>query len=193
MHQKATYHHGDLRAALLEAAFAILTESGVEKLSLRGVARRAGVSPGAPYHHFRDKQAILAELADDRRRRAVKAFGEATDAEAAPRAKLRALGAAYVRYALEHQAEFRLMFGGALPVKQPNAGAGGVPMLELFGTLIRGADGQLSAAEVDAAAVAAWSLVHGLAQLLIDGPLEGLQKNPAQVTALAERVSLVVG
>ena len=185
MSRKATYHHGNLRAALLEAAFALLVESGNEALTLRGVARRAGVSPGAPYHHFKDKQAILTELANDRRQRASEAFAEAIAGEVAPQAKLRALGVSYVRYALEHQAEFKLMFSGSLPLHTP----GGEPgILKLFKKSVQEIDDRLSAAELDTAAIAAWSLAHGLTGLLIDGPLKGLSKDPEGVAKLVEEV-----
>lgn len=188
MSRKASYHHGDLRAALLEAAFLVLTESGVEGFSLRSVARRAGVSPGAPYHHFRDKQAILTELASDRQGRARNAFVRAIEGEATPQAKLRALGIAYVHYALEHQAEFRLMFGGSLQVHISESELGDVPILNVFKKLVRESDDRLSAAELDTAAVAAWSLAHGLAELLVDGPLKGLGKDPEHVAELVAGV-----
>lgn len=188
MEHKANYHHGNLRAALLEAALAILIESGGEGLTLRGVARRAGVSPSAPYNHFKDKQAILTELANDRRQRAGEAFAKAVAAEATPRAKLRALGVAYVSYALKHPSEFRLMFGGLLHTHISESESEDIPILNLFKNLVREGDNRLSAAEADAAAVAAWSLAHGLAQLLIDGPLRGRSKDPGQVANLVERV-----
>lgn len=184
MSQKATYHHGDLRAALLEAAFSVLTESGVEGFSLRSVARRAGVSPGAPYHHFKDKQAILTELANDRRGRAGTAFIGAIERETTPRAKLKALGVAYVRYALEHQAEFKLMFGGSLQTQIPESDLGDVPIFSVFKKLVRESDDRLSAAELDTAAIAAWSLAHGLAELLVDGPLKGVSKDPEHAAKL---------
>ncbi len=188
MSQKATYHHGDLRAALLEAAFLVLTESGVEGFSLRSVARRAGVSPGAPYHHFKDKQAILTELANDRRRRAGTAFMSAIEGETTPRAKLRVLGVAYVHYALEHQAEFKLMFGGSLQTQIPKSDLGDVPIFNVFKKLVRESDDRLSAAELDTAAIAAWSLAHGLAELLVDGPLKGVSGDPQSVAKLVEGV-----
>jgi len=188
MGQKSGYHHGNLRAALLEAAFSILVKSGVEGLSLRGVARSAGVSPGAPYNHFKNKQAILSELAGDRRQRAGHAFVKAMEREATPRAKLKALGVTYVRYALEHQAEFKLMFGGSLQLHLPETKLGDAPILELFKTLIHEVDDRLNAAELDVAAITVWSQLHGLAKLLTDGPLRELGKDPKQGAALAGRV-----
>ena len=185
--QREGYHHGNLRAALLEAALAVLLESGPDALSLRRVAERAGVSSSAPYNHFRNKEALLTELAADRRARAGEAFRAALAAADTPEAKLRALGRAYVDYALAHRAEFRLMFGGAL--RTGAAGdALGAPILELFRGPLR--DAGLRGTDLDDAAVAAWSLVHGLAQLVIDGPLEGLAGDPEGLSRLAERVAL---
>lgn len=185
--KKETYHHGNLRAALLEAAFSILVESGVEGLSLRSVARRAGVSPGAPYHHFRDKQAILSELAHSRRAQASHAIVAVTENERTPQAKLQALGAAYVKYALEHQAEFKLMFDGSL-APYLEGKSEDVPMLKIFREVIHEANDQLSATELNIAVITAWSLVHGLAQLLISGPLRELDRDPEQVGLLVKQV-----
>ena len=185
--QREGYHHGNLRAALLEAALAVLLESGPDALSLRRVAERAGVSSSAPYNHFRNKEALLTELAADRRARAGEAFRAALAAADTPEAKLRALGRAYVDYALAHRAEFRLMFGGAL--RTGAAGdALGAPILELFRGPLR--DAGLRETDLDDAAVAAWSLVHGLAQLVSEGPLEGLAGDPEGLSRLAERVAL---
>ena len=188
MTEKSTYHHGNLRAALLGAAFSILVESGVEGLSLRGVARRAGVSPGAPYNHFKDKQAILSELARSGRAQAVHAFTAAVANEKTPQTKLRALGAAYVGYALEHQAEFKLMFDGAL-LPYLEGKPEDAPILDAFREIIYESTDRFSAAELDVAAITAWSLVHGLAQLLVGGPLQELAKDPAQVGALVKQVT----
>ncbi len=189
MSGKGTYHHGNLREALLAAAFSVLVESGVEGLSLRGVARRAGVSPGAPYNHFKDKQAILSELARSRRARAGHVIASATENAKTPPAKLRALGTAYVEHALGHQAEFKLMFDGSL-APYLEGQLGDVPMLGAFRTVILEANDQLSAAELDVTAVTAWSLVHGLAQLLISGPLQALNRDPEQVGLLVEQVTI---
>ncbi len=189
MSEKATYHHGNLREALLGAAFSILVESGVEGLSLRGVARRAGVSPGAPYNHFKDKQAILSELAQSRRAQAGHTIVAAAENERTPQAKLRALGAAYVKHALGHQAEFKLMFDGSL-APYLEGKLEDVPMLSAFRGIFYEANDQLSAAELDVAAITAWSLIHGLAQLLIGGPLRELGRDPEQAGLLVEQVTL---
>ena len=185
--RRGGYHHGNLRAALLEAALTLLLESGPDALSLRRVAERAGVSSSAPYNHFRNKGALLAELASDRRARAGEAFRAALAAADTPEEKLKALGQSYLGYALAHRAEFRLVFGGAL-----RTGAAGnaldAPILELFREPLRNAG--LCGTDLDDAAVTAWSFVHGLAQLVIDGPLAGLEGDPEGLSRLAERVTL---
>lgn len=156
-----SYHHGDLRAALLQAAGAMLEAEGVETLKLREVARRAGVSHNAPYRHFANRQALLAALAAE-------GFVELGATLAAGRG--RDAGVAYVRFALRRPQRFRLMFGGLVPIDaHPDLGreAG-----QVFDQLQRSfADGR-SPARATRSAAAAWSLVHGLAQLLLDGHLQ---------------------
>ena len=150
-----TYHHGDLPTALLRAAGKSLEKDGIGGISLREAARRAGVSHNAPYRHFPDRGALLAALAAE-------GFAELG---ARLRGKPgRELGPVYVRFALERPQRFRLMFGGVLPLaKYPElraaAGAAHQALVDAFRDLPR----------PELAAVAAWSLVHGLSQLLLDG------------------------
>jgi AcrR family transcriptional regulator len=116
------YHHGNLRAALLEAAESTLREEGIEGLSLRELARQVGVSHGAPRRHFADRQALLDALAESgfarlgaELRAAVESAGE--DYEA----RLRAAGAAYVRFAISDAALLELMFAGKHREQEPGA------------------------------------------------------------------------
>jgi AcrR family transcriptional regulator len=151
----STYHHGDLPAALLRAAGKTLERRGIAALSLRETARRAGVSHNAPYRHFPDREALLAALAAE----GFSMLGERLRGQPA-----RAMGEAYVQFALEQPQRFRLMFGGVLPMgKYPElreaAQAAHGALVEAFKELPRP---QLAAA-------AAWSLVHGLSHLLLDG------------------------
>ncbi len=194
--QTDTYHHGDLRRALLEAAAAVVAERGVEGLTLREVARRAGVSHAAPYHHFADLGALisalaaqgLAQLRDEQRAVA------AAPASAAER--IRALGLAYVRFALEDPARFRLIWrpelrGGAEPTAVDETGA------ESYEPLVQAiaegqASGQLIDGETGDLALGAWSAVHGLALLLVDGPLRLRVSEWHEAAPLAEAVIAVV-
>src|SRR5262245_65147086 len=109
----STYHHGDLPPALLKAAGKILEKEGVGGLSLRELARRAGVSHNAPYRHFPDREALLAALAAE----GFAMLGSA-QREAAAAAGLRGMGEAYVRFALAHPQRFRLMFGGQVKIER---------------------------------------------------------------------------
>src|SRR4051812_36803257 len=104
-----TYHHGNLRPALLRAASKTLEKEGAGALSLRDLARRAGVSHNAPYRHFRDRDSLLAAIATEGFRQ----LGDALRGRAG-----KEMGAAYVRFALEHPQQFRLMFGGVLPIEK---------------------------------------------------------------------------
>src|SRR5262245_55034044 len=107
---KNTYHHGDLRATILKAAGKLLEKEGLNALSLREVARRAGVSHNAPYRHFPDRDRLLAALAEEGFAELGRALGEA--GKRGPRER----GEAYVRFALTHPQRFRLMFGGVLRI-----------------------------------------------------------------------------
>jgi len=168
-----TYHHGHLREALVEAALEILRGAGVKGLGLRAAARRAGVSAAAPYHHFKDKRSLLAAVAEQgfRRFRQVlleSAAGAADDAE-----RLACLGRGYVSFAVGEPALFRLMFGPELvPFRDfPDLDR---TAAEAFGELRRAvaaarpAGRPAGVADLEAASLAAWARVHGLAVLLMD-------------------------
>jgi AcrR family transcriptional regulator len=148
-----TYHHGDLRAAVLEAAARMIEKEGIEGLSVREAARRAGVSHNAPYRHFPDREALLAALAEEGFTQLSKALENRSGRE---------LAEAYVRFALQQPQRFRLMFASrrAPPDLQARFGAA-------FAQLGSG---------TSLAAAAAWSLVHGLAQLLLDGHFENNER-----------------
>lgn len=165
------YHHGALRAALLEAAEAVIAERGVDGFSLRETARRAGVSPAAPGHHFKDARGLLTALAAE----AFRAFGdalEAADGEGDRQARIRGQGVAYVRFALANQAKFELMWRRALlNLEDPAYVAAGERAFALLDAAVRGDAPPASCAAdpVLAPSIAAWSLVHGFAKLAIDG------------------------
>src|SRR5262245_4540036 len=147
----STYHHGDLRAALLEAAGELLEEGGIDALSLREAARRAGVSHNAPYRHFPDRDALLEALAS---------YGFDQMNEAAAKRPEGHMGMGYVEFALAHPQRFRLMFGGRFPQLRTQAEQSLERMKATFQGL--GPDALYAAA-------AGWALVHGLASLMLDG------------------------
>ena len=109
------YHHGDLRNGLLEAARAILEEQSLGALTLRAVARRAGVSHAAPYRHFPNHEALLVELSIEGFDELRDAIAEAAKAQGSESDKIASIGAAYMRFVAARPALARLMFGGQLP------------------------------------------------------------------------------
>src|SRR5579862_5022704 len=164
---KATYHHGDLRAALLTAALELLDESGETDLSLRAVARRAGVSPAAPYRHYADREALVSAVAAIGYAELAERLAAAHPSPSTPD-QLASAAVAYVQFALERPALFRIMFGE--PCDRDNdervaaAGAVSLYVREIAGRSFPGAD-------PEALATAIWALVHGLAFLYLDGKL----------------------
>jgi len=177
-----SYHHGDLRNALLEKALALVAERGQEGFSLREAARELGVSPAAAYRHFADRNALLAAIAMDGHARLAAAMERAlsrlpgapgTKAHAA--ATLLVTGEGYVEFAVRHPSHFRVMFGPALQLK--GATPGRAPSCRSsFEILVDALDGLAAAGVIShearaGAEVAAWSSVHGLAALLVDGAL----------------------
>jgi AcrR family transcriptional regulator len=191
--KKRAYHHGDLRRALLDATIAILREGGVGSFSLRDVARRAGVSPAAPYHHFPTKTDLLSAIALEGFAELTRVMSEARDAErdGPPTAKLRAIGEAYVRFAIEHPAHFQMMFRP--PTPPPDHAMGGPPadsfsiLLDAV-TAVIGAPGVGARVSHPALVVLSWSIVHGAAALVLDGPLANgipaLGVTPSEIPAL---------
>ncbi|MFE7264806.1 TetR/AcrR family transcriptional regulator [Streptomyces sp. NPDC057592] len=165
MTSERTYHHGDLRRAVLTAALDVIRTEGPGALSLRDLARRAGVSHAAPAHHFKDRTGLLTAIATEGYERFADALADAPD--------LRERGVRYVRFAVDHPAHFQVMFQpdlyrtddpGLLTAKDRASAElrAGVTDLPAAG---RGDDARL-------AGVAAWSLAHGFATLLLSGNLE---------------------
>lgn len=167
--EKALYHHGALREALVGAGLAILAEGGdPAALSLREAARRAGVSAMAPYRHFPDKEALLAAVATVGFERLAAHLRTADDG-ATGRSALVAQGQAYVGFALAEPALFRLMFGPALA----KSGAAKSREGELAFSVMSDRVGTMtSAAEGEIAALHCWAVVHGLASLALDGKID---------------------
>jgi AcrR family transcriptional regulator len=156
------YHHGDLRRALITEGTAMLAETGPAGLSLREVARRLGVSHNAPYRHFATRDALLAAISAA----GYDALAERTDGAAGDMA---ARGLAYIAFALEHPPVFRLMFSDLIDrAAFPELAAAANGGLERASRAIGAAYG-----DKPEAIMAAWSFVHGLALLLLDGQAPG--------------------
>ena len=162
------YHHGDLRAALVDAGLTLLAERDVESLSLREVARTVGVSATAVYRHFPDKTALMSALAREGLDRLGAAQHTAADQAGGGSAGFAATGHAYVRFALANPALFRLIFASsALAHSSGETEALRFLRANVAANLSEGAEE--GSAEIEA--VHAWALVHGLATLMLDGQL----------------------
>jgi AcrR family transcriptional regulator len=191
---RGRYHHGDLRRALIDAALAIVEREGWHALTLRAAARLLGVSQAAPYRHFVDKDALLAAVAEEGLR-TLSAWmrEEAAPHEASPSRRLQALGVAYVKFAVAHPARFRVMFTAV--VAEPDACPALVAAYEeMFGLLLDAIAACQRARLVREGdprelALAAWSVVHGLADLSVGGQLPRFGLAPADTRALAEQVT----
>lgn len=175
------YHHGNLAEALLEAVTDLMADGGVEAVTLRAVARRAGVSHAAPTHHFRDKRGLLTAYAtrgfyrfEAALRRAVDAVEAADSSVPTPEDRLLACGLAYVRFAVEERHYFDVMFRPELvDFGDEELHSAGDAAFDVLLELV--ADCRAGAApddpETRRQALAAWAFVHGLGHLLADGPL----------------------
>lgn len=189
---RGTYHHPDLRAALLEHGIALARAGGPAAVSLRDVQRRAGVSNSAAYRHYADRAALLDAIATrsaaelgDRMRAALDAVPAGGPPAELARARLRALGRVYIEFALAEPGLF-----ATIGAEQDKDLTGGHEPDDPFGLLGGCLDELVAAGGLDPARrpwtdVAAWAAVHGLAVLLLGGPLSGLA--PADREAAIER------
>jgi AcrR family transcriptional regulator len=172
--RKRPYHHGDLRTALIEAALALVEVYGVKGLVLSDAARHAGVSVAAPYRHFKDKEALLAEIA-------LQGFvlfrdALARAAQSSPKDKVKRvleMGIAYVDFALQHPSHFKVMWeGGLSKEKFPEVGK---VAYEAYLLLQKAAIDLLPGApagQQQTLVATAWSLVHGYASLTLEHELD---------------------
>jgi AcrR family transcriptional regulator len=192
---RTTYRHGDLRGALLTAGIAMARAGGPDAVVLREATRVAGVSPNAAYRHFADRQALLHAVSNaalgltaDRIEQELSTVPTPSDGSASgdekqlaiARGRLRAVGTGYIAFAREEPGLFRTAFSvpdnlqhAADPAK---AGRGGLTPFQQVGEALDGlvGVGALSADRRSNAEFLAWSAVHGLGMLVIDGPLRGL-------------------
>jgi AcrR family transcriptional regulator len=182
----ASYHHGSLREALIQATDEILREQGVEGFSLREAARRAGVTPGAPAHHFGSAAGLLSEVA----MMAFESLSEhlAVDEAGPPAQRMRQQGHGYVRFAVDQPGRFQLMFRKDL-LSADHAGlqAAGDRALGQLESTVRALHGVAPGQPLSAAAqsdlLAAWSAVHGFAHLALAGKLSHMHKDKGATSA----------
>jgi AcrR family transcriptional regulator len=190
-----------LRERVLKAARELIDQQGLAALSMREVARRAGVSHQAPYNHFADRQAILAALAEDGFHALAARFREALAASlsAGLLGRVTALGRAYIAFAMEQPAYFRVMFRPELVdlTRYDRAQEAGDAAFEYLHAAVAELmeAGLLPGAHCDAVAALMWSIVHGFACLALDGPLarsfEGLDL-PALTEGVLEQLARLI-
>jgi len=200
---RATYHHGDLRRALLDAGLELAQEGGPDAVVLREATRRVGVSANAAYRHFADRDALLGHVVSLAQARAADVISDTMDAVdggldagARARARFRAVGVGYLRFAMDEPGLFRAAF--AVPVDLSRAasaeaaGAGGRTPFQLLSDALDAmvAAEVMSEHERPGAELLAWSAVHGMAMLALEGPLRDLP--PGAVDELAPRLVRMV-
>lgn len=194
--RRTGYHHGALREELLAACRRLIEAEGIGAVSLRRVAREAGVSPGAPYHHFPDRAALLAALSTQGFALLADRLRQARAAAADPPAALGALVVAYVEFAREQPAYFQLMFRPELSrsEKTPDLQTAGDAAFDLLVEAVRECQRAGAAPGGDPGPLVGmvWALGHGLAALWLDGPLEDrtarLGTSPAALTQQVARM-----
>jgi AcrR family transcriptional regulator len=177
------YHHGDLRNGLLEAARGILEERSLNALTLRAVARRAGVSHAAPYRHFPNHESLLVELGIEGFQELRRSIVEAAKVAGSESDRIANIGAAYMRFVAKRPAVARLMFGSQLTNR------------DKFPTLGQAADAignEIGAALHDSAlGLAVWSAVHGLAMLVLENVID-LGQRRSGLHVLPSRAEILV-
>ena len=190
--RRASYHHGDLREALLRAAVELVEEQGPDGFTLREAARKVGVTHTAPYRHFTDRDALLVAVAEEGFQGLHAAARARLSGLTDPRQRLQALGIAYVEYAVAHPSHFRVMHGGIADAcsdpafVQAKAATFGL-LLEIVGACE--AAGLIPAGSVPRYALSAWATVHGLADLLMSGAADRMGLADGSVEDIARQVT----
>jgi AcrR family transcriptional regulator len=175
--RRTTYHHGDLRRALVDEAVRTIRKEGVEGLTLRAVGARLGVSRTALYRHFADKSTLLAAVAAEGFRAFRTALHDAVTSDGGGVAGFEAMGRAYIRFAVENPSHYRVMFGGFLDAypRSPEmvAEAEGSFTVLVHSIVSLQQAGQVRADAPEQLARYVWAVSHGVAMLAIDGQLRG--------------------
>jgi AcrR family transcriptional regulator len=182
-----SYHHGDLRRAVMEEAVAIVRKEGVAAVSLREIARRLGVSPGAPHHHFAEKDDLFAAIAEDAFVRIVARVGQRLEqaVELGARERLRLVCETYLACAMSDKARYAIMFLPQLRDRKRFASlheTGGTALATLAAAFH---EAGTPAPRARAQAIACWATLHGFAQLAND---EFLEETGGALRTLAEQV-----
>lgn len=162
------YHHGDLRRALIDAARRLLEAEGPSALSLRAVAREAGVSPAAPYHHFKDKAELLDAVAHEGWDMLDHALAQAMDSAPTPRERMSRIGVAYVHFARDNPALYRVMYDGSRDkesLRDRMHADDDSAYCRVRNTLVAAGADPEDWAGLELATIAAWCAAHGLAEM----------------------------
>jgi AcrR family transcriptional regulator len=171
------YHHGDLRRGLIDAALQLAGEGGAEAVSVREAARRAGVSPGAPFRHFESRNALMTAVAEEAQRRFRAEIDDALEAtkSSTPLARFRAFGIAYRRWAMRNPAHFEIISSGRTFNHDQAAGLSrdNAELIAMTERMLAeaAAQGQLRAVDLKQVQIAGRALVYGFARMNIDGHL----------------------
>lgn len=180
---RQNYHHGALRETLLAATLTLIQEEGIGAVSLRKVARTAGVSPGAPYHHFEDRAALLTALSNEGFKTLAKNLKEAKEKTKTPQSQLEEMITAYLTFAKTNPAYYHLMFRPELKTKKKEPEDAGTAAYELLTKTVaecQNTNNPNTNTNTETLAITLWSTAHGLASLWLDGQLDHQTKNPEQ-------------
>jgi len=176
MPKKKTYHHGDLKNALIKAGVEILAKDGVSGLSLRKVASKAGVSHAAPYSHFADKQALIAAISTEGFRQLYERVSAVAEKyKSQPSKQLIEVAWTYVQFALDDRDRFKVMFSGVLEKEReyPEFVAESQRNFQLVKMIVEAnqAAGVLRSGPSDLVALSVWGIVHGFIMLFLEGQI----------------------
>jgi AcrR family transcriptional regulator len=174
--KRRAYHHGNLKAALIETGLQLIEEKGVQALTLREIGARLGVSRSAAYRHFTDKANLLGEISEAGFTQFADALASARDSAHPDFAsRMSAMGVAYVRFAAEHRAHFEVMFSPPGAIDEPRPSSAGQRAFGILENTIREGQqsGDVRAGDSAEMARMVWSLVHGISMLRLEHDLGG--------------------
>jgi AcrR family transcriptional regulator len=194
LNAKRPYHHGDLRAALMTAALSLIEEHGVKGLALSDAAHLAGVSVAAPYRHFKDKEALLAEIAGEGFTMFRDALAHASQSHPEDKGKrLVEMGVAYVDFALRHRSHFQVMWeSGIAQANYPEMQQTARQVYRLLEEAANGLHPRAHPSRQQALVRAAWSLAHGYAMLALGGELPAHGSEQSDRNLLRQSLHLLI-
>jgi AcrR family transcriptional regulator len=183
------YHHGDLRRAVIDAAWSLVARRGLNELTLREVARQVGVTHAAPYHHFKDREALLSVMTGEAFAEFDLALQRAKQGVSDPLEELYALGAAYTDFARERPERIEVMFRRKDAPDAVLLDTGKSTFQHLVDALVHCQEaGVAPAGDPLELALSAWSIVHGFAVLWVEGPLTAMEPYVGKFEPLRDRL-----